>query len=142
MWLYQGKVHANNIASLKKDLEEQYSTRIEREKKDYTMRSNSINKGFDYEKLAPYLEGFPYNPRSMIFFGKPIDYVCFEENENGEYNIIFVDIKTGTARLTKEQKMIQEAIKYGRISFHEINIKDGGTIGKNKKTNMPPEVKE
>lgn len=142
--LYFNQKTKSDIEKIKMELELEYRNRLEHEKRDFISRSSSINKGFNYEKLAPHLEGFPYNPRNLIFFGKPIDYVCFEENENGEYNIVFIDIKTGTARLTREQKMIQDAIKSGRISFHEIKIKDGGAISKSKKTDMPviEEIKE
>lgn len=132
VYIYLKGKYNNAILLLKEENEDS--------KREFISRSASINRGFDYEKIAPHLKGFPFNPKDMIFFGQPIDYICFELNEDGLYKIHVIDIKTGNARLTKTQKGIKNAVKHGDVYFHEVRITDDGVdkikTHKNKKDDI------
>ena len=40
---------------------------IKRERKDAIKRSESVILGSVYEKILPFLPGFPYSPKDMVF---------------------------------------------------------------------------
>lgn len=116
---------ANSNSELKKQLVATQATlkstvkeEVEKARADSIKRQRSILKGQAMEQLAPFIHP-DYQVKDYKFMGDPIDYVIFsgmsEKNDNIE--IIFMDIKTGTARLTKIQKQIKKAIEEGRFRF-------------------------
>jgi predicted Holliday junction resolvase-like endonuclease len=47
------------------------------------------------EKVAPFLPGFPYNCKDLVFIGKGIDYLVFDGLANGMLKqIILLEIKS------------------------------------------------
>lgn len=88
-------------------------------------KRSEVNLGFISEKLAPFLENFgPYNPRDLVFIGKPIDYIHF-----GNDTVTFIEIKSGNSRLSKSQKRIKSMILQQCVSWHEFRVggKNAGT---------------
>jgi len=81
-------------------------------------KSSEVITGQIAEKIAPFLEHFKYNPQNATFLGQPIDYLVFEKDE-----IVFVEIKSGNARLSKKQKEIKDLIKNNKVNWKEIRIK-------------------
>jgi len=80
-------------------------------------KSGEVRLGHIAEKLAPFLEDFTYDPSNASFLGQPIDYVVFEDEE-----IVFVEIKSGKAKLSPKQKHIKELIQNKCVSWKEIRI--------------------
>lgn len=81
--------------------------------------SKAVGIGFIYERLAPTLDGFTFNKNDCRSMFDPIDYVIFEglsEKKRVE-KIIFMDIKSGKARLSQKQKKIKEAIENKKVIF-------------------------
>lgn len=81
-------------------------------------KSSEVRLGQITEHLAPFLEQFKYDPKKARFIGNPIDYIVFEEDK-----VVFVEIKSGEARLTKNQAEIRDMIKDGKVEFETIKIK-------------------
>jgi predicted Holliday junction resolvase-like endonuclease len=80
-------------------------------------KSGEVRLGHIAEKLAPFLEDFTYNPENATFLGQPIDYIVFEDDE-----IVFVEIKSGNAKLSAKQKHIKELIQNKLVSWKEVRI--------------------
>ena len=81
--------------------------------------SKAVGIGFIYERLAPTLEGFTFNKNDCRSMFDPIDYVIFEglsEKQKVE-KIIFMDIKSGKARLSQKQRKIKEAVDNKKVQF-------------------------
>ena len=81
--------------------------------------SKAVGIGFIYERLAPTLDGFTFNKNDCRSMFDPIDYVIFEglsEKQKVE-KIIFMDIKSGKARLSQKQRKIKEAVDNKRVQF-------------------------
>ncbi len=77
------------------------------------------------EKFLPHSKLFPYNPEDVIYLGgqNPVDYIVFDGLKNNTLKqIVFVDAKSGTGRLTKSQKEIERVIKNKNVDFITINI--------------------
>jgi len=91
------------------------------EKTLFHRKSSEVRLGLIGENLAPFTEGWPWNPRNFRFLGNPLDGIQFNEDE-----IIFVEIKTGNARLSKSQKRFKNLIKEGKVSFVTFKITDDG----------------
>lgn len=76
------------------------------------------------EQLAPYLPHFPANPCDARFIGKPVDFVVFSglgQNDTVD-EILFVEVKTGEAKLSDREKQIKKAVNEGRVRYVEYKI--------------------
>lgn len=92
-------------------------------------RSEAVLTGKLGEQFAPFWIEFPFQPADVRFLGSPIDYVVFDGAADvrlgraaGLRRIIFVDIKTGHARLTPVQRRIKDCVEAGRVRFQEIRV--------------------
>ena len=81
--------------------------------------AKAINLGFLLERLAPTLAGFTFNKNDCRSMFDPIDYVIFEglSEKQKVDKIVFVDIKSGGARLTKKQKKIKQVVEDKKVGF-------------------------
>ena len=95
-----------------------------KEKYDKTLsqkKSSEVRLGKTAENLAPFIEGWLYDPGDFRFIGNPVDGISI--NEDG---IVFVEIKTGRARLTKSQKHAKQLIREGKVYFETFRISEDG----------------
>lgn len=99
----------------------EYSDEI---RKEAIRKSQDILKGKVTEQIVPYFPNFPYDPRDVRFIGSPVDLIVFSglREKNTVDEIVFVEIKTGKARLSDVEKKVEEAVKNGRISYRVINV--------------------
>lgn len=96
---------------------------------DAVKRSRSVLLGQLGEQIAPFLPGFPCNPEDARFIGKPIDFIAFsgmsecDDGESGEIReILFIEVKTGNAVLSRREKEIKKAVAEGRVRYIEYRI--------------------
>lgn len=95
-------------------------------KHDTLRKSRAVLKGKIGEQLAPLLPDFRYNPADARFIGSPIDYIIFDgysEAHEGQGNIrkiVFMDVKTGNAKLSPIQKKVEEAVMYGAVEWETL----------------------
>ncbi len=122
----------------RKNLEEHYKDQmeiwkkgeLERAVKESVNKSRSILRGKTTEQLVPLTEEFlkEFIPSDAKFLGSPIDYVIFSgagsitDGEEKDIEIIFMDIKTGKARLTKVQRAIKKAVEEKRIRWKTLEL--------------------
>lgn len=102
------------IEKLEKNLynEEQSRKTILSQKK-----SSEVRLGHIAEKLAPFLDEFPYSPEDAIFLGQPIDYIVFDDS-----SVVFLEIKTGKSKLSAKQRHIRDLIKNKYVEWKEVRI--------------------
>jgi len=81
--------------------------------------AKAVNLGFLLERLAPTLDGFSFNKNDCRSMFDPIDYVIFEglSQKQKVDKILFVDIKSGNARLSPKQKKIKVAVEEKQVEF-------------------------
>lgn len=83
--------------------------------------SKAVIKGQVAEQMYPLHIKCPFDIQDMKFFGQPFDYIVLKGYSNGAITeIIFADIKTGSARLSSVQRSMRECIEAGRISWQTI----------------------
>ncbi len=76
-----------------------------------------------YEKILPALPNFPYAPKDMVFIWKWCDYIIFDGlSEWSLREVIFLELKSGSAVLNKNEKAIQYLVDHKRVRFSEYRI--------------------
>jgi predicted Holliday junction resolvase-like endonuclease len=94
---------------------------IREERKAISRRSETatttINIGFILERIAPSMDGFPFNHNDCRSLFDPIDYIIFEglNKKNSVSKILFTEIKTGNAKLSKKEKEIRNLVEKKQV---------------------------
>jgi predicted Holliday junction resolvase-like endonuclease len=92
-------------------------------RKDAIMKSRAVLGGHFTENLAPYLPDFPYLPTECRFVGKPTDFIVFKGMDDKNINeVVFVEVKSGKAKLSQQEKNLKETIKKKKVKFEEYRI--------------------
>ena len=92
-------------------------------KKAAVQRSRSVLSGMFAEQLAPYLPNFPFSPTEAKFIGAPIDFLVFKGMDAQHIEeVIFVEVKSGSARLNHNEHSLKEAIENKRVRWHEYHV--------------------
>jgi predicted Holliday junction resolvase-like endonuclease len=87
------------------------------------MLSRTSRDGVGGENVAPWMPGFPFEPRDASFLGNPVDYVVFDGLDEGELReIVFVEVKTGQSGMTKRGQQIRRAVQDGRVSHRLVRL--------------------
>ncbi|HHN81270.1 MAG TPA: hypothetical protein ENN11_01450 [Methanomicrobia archaeon] len=93
-------------------------------RKDAAARSRAVIGGQVGEQLAPYFPDFGHNPNEVRFIGKPIDFIVFEGMDgDGIKEIVFVEVKSGNARLSTRERDVRDTIKEKRVRWEEYRIR-------------------
>ena len=89
--------------------------------------SRSVHVGKIAEQLAPLLPGFPNSPRDVQWAGGAIDAIVWDglEEKRDDLDIVFLDVKTGQARLNDRQRRIRDAAEAGRVRFEVFRPETG-----------------
>lgn len=95
------------------------ASRWERAKTRPRIAAESINIGKVVEKIAPSLPGFPVQAGDCRSLFEPIDYVVFRGlSTSGRVDaVLFVEVKSGRARLSETQTQVRAAVERGRVSL-------------------------
>ena len=104
----------------KREEAKEYKTKYE--KALHHRKSAEVRLGKLAEHLAPFVKAWPWDPKNFRFLGSPVDGIQF--NKDG---IVFVEIKTGGARLSKSQKDFRDLVEAGKVSFVTFKITEDGT---------------
>ena len=109
------------IGSVVKDQE--WKESLPKLRKDSVEKSRQVLTGKFSEQLAPYLPDFPYSPTESRFIRSPIDLIVFRGLDNKEpEEVVFVEIKTGNAKLSDVEKKLKEAIESKKIKWVEYRL--------------------
>ena len=132
LWFTFGQIRSLKAehAYVLSELQQSHQMALADARKRSVNTSRAVLKGKMAEQFAPLFPEFQYLPSDAKFLGDPVDYVVFSgysEFREGlisedELEVVFIDIKSGQARLTKGQQAIAQAIKAGRVRFETIRI--------------------
>lgn len=130
------------------ELRAECDKRVNQARKESAASSRSIVRGIISEQLAPFLPGFEFFPGDCRFLGQPVDYIVFsgmcnerdtaiggegngqEDGKETDLEIVFIDVKTGNAQLSRIQRLIRNAVQAGRVSFETFQIRDDMIVRK------------
>lgn len=115
-----------SLSYLRYRLTHRYGEReLEAARRDAAKRSRSVLSGKAGEQLAPLVPEFSdrFDPAEARFLGAPIDYVVFDGIGTGELReVVFIEVKTGSARLSAGERQIERAVAEGRIRFELLRL--------------------
>lgn len=84
--------------------------------------SESVLRGRISEQLAPLRTDFPFEPADARFLGSPLDFLVFDGytdviagRAERLREIVFIDVKTGAARLTPIERRLKVCVEEGRV---------------------------
>ena len=91
-------------------------------------QSRAVLGGLVSEQMAPLLPGFPFDPGDCRFVGKPVDFIVFKGmNEQNITEVIFLEVKSGTARvLNSQERKLRDVIRSGSVSWAEYDVQAAG----------------
>ena len=108
-------------------------------RKDAIMKSRAVLGGQFSEQLAPFLPDFKYLPTECRFIGKPIDFIVFKGMDDKKIDeVVFVEVKSGNAKLNQHEKNLKETIEKKRVKWVEYRIPEDLT----KKGNIEEKIDE
>ena len=119
-------------------IEARYRAELERWKveaageirKDSVNRSRSTLKGKIAEQMAPLLPSFGYLSADARFLGSPVDYIIFDglsavaDEKGSSIRIVFMDVKHGSATLTRTQRVIKKAVEEQAVTWQTFHLSD------------------
>src|SRR6266571_511444 len=106
-----------SIRSLRRQLDDAFSG-VRARTKNAVAQSRIIHVAKISEQFAPLLPGFPYNLKDFQWVGGTIDAIVWNGLEDGgDVDIIFLDVKTGRAKISPRQRRIRDAVEAGRLHF-------------------------
>lgn len=92
-------------------------------RKEAIMKSRSVLTGNFSEQLAPFLPDFNFSPTECRFIGKPVDFIVFKGADEKKIDeVVFVEVKSGNAKLSPQEKNLKDAIDKKRVRFEEYRV--------------------
>jgi predicted Holliday junction resolvase-like endonuclease len=90
---------------------------------DAVRRSAAVVSGKVTEHLAPYMDGFPYNPKDARFLGTPVDLIVFDGmDEDALREIVFLEVKSGASSLSTRERRVRDAVMARRVAWREFRV--------------------
>ena len=127
-WIFLKAQIASTEQRYKADLERWKAEFAAEIRKDSVNRSRSTLKGKIAEQMAPLLPSFCYHPADARFIGSPVDYIVFDglslvgDEKESPIRIVFMDVKQGTAALSRTQRLIKKAVEEKAVSWRTLHI--------------------
>ena len=92
-------------------------------RKQAIAQSRAVLSGNFSEQIAPFLPDFPFSPTECRFIGKPVDFVVFKGADSKQIEeIVFVEVKSGNAKLSPQEKNLKDTIEKGRVNWKEYRV--------------------
>jgi predicted Holliday junction resolvase-like endonuclease len=85
-------------------------------------KSSEVRLGIIGENFMPLISSFPYDHKRFRFLANPCDGIFFGDNE-----VVFLEFKTGNAKLSDSQKKIKDLVGRGKVRFETFRVNEKGT---------------
>lgn len=106
--------YEEELRQREKDLEKSKKLATERA----TITTTAVNIGKILEKVLPTMDDFRWALPDCRFLGDPIDLVTFNGCcQNKIESISFIEVKSGKARLNKNQRLVRDAVQDKNILY-------------------------
>lgn len=116
------KIKSENL-ELQKTRELANFYKSEYDKVLHQKKSSEVRLGKVAENMAPFFDAWPYDPNNFRFLGNPIDGIQFTED-----SVVFIEIKSGKAKLSNSQKLVKDLVKRGKVEFATFRVDDTGCL--------------
>lgn len=89
-------------------------------------QSKAVLSGKIMQEIAPLLDSFPYSFHDARHVGSsPVDYLVFDglNDPSTDVNVVFLEVKTGSATLNGTEKRVKDAIDARRVRYEVMRVK-------------------
>ncbi len=112
-----------------KEVQERYEDQLKQREEDLekskklateraTITTTAVNIGRILEKVLPTMDDFKWAIPDCRFLGDPIDLVTFNGcSQNKIESISFIEVKSGKARLNKNQRRVRDAVQDKNVLY-------------------------
>jgi len=112
-----------------KEVQEKYEEELKQREKDLekskklategaTITTTAVNIGKSLEKVLPTMDDFKWQIPDCRFLGDPIDLITFNGCcQNKIESIGFIEVKSGKARLNKNQRRVRDAVRDKKVIY-------------------------
>jgi len=112
-----------------KEVQERYEEELKQREEDLekskqlateraTITTTAVNIGKSLEKVLPSMDDFRWKIPDCRFLGDPIDLVTFNGCcQNKIESISFIEVKSGKARLNKNQRRVRDAVQDKKVIY-------------------------
>ena len=116
----------NALISLRAELNDKnkeiYSLKELSSRTESQKKSSEVRLGLMAENFMPFIRDYPYDHKNFRFLANPVDGIQVNED-----SIIFIEFKTGGAKLSQSQKHIKNLVKEGRVRFETFRVDENGS---------------
>lgn len=84
-------------------------------------KSSEVKLGLMAENFMPFLDGYPYDHKNFRFLANPCDGIQFNTDD-----VIFIEFKTGNAKLSSSQRRIKDLVGQGKVRFETFRVDEKG----------------
>lgn len=85
-------------------------------------KSSEVRLGLMAENFMPFIRDYPYDHKNFRFLANPVDGLQVNDD-----SIVFVEFKTGGAKLSKSQKHIKDLVSKGKVRFETFRVDETGS---------------
>lgn len=85
-------------------------------------KSSEVKLGLMAENFMPFIRDYPYDHKNFRFLANPVDGLQINDD-----SIVFVEFKTGGAKLSKSQKHIKDLVGKGKVRFETFRVDETGS---------------
>jgi predicted Holliday junction resolvase-like endonuclease len=85
-------------------------------------KSSEVKLGLMAENFMPFIRDYPYDHKKFRFLANPVDGIQVTDD-----SVIFIEFKTGAARLSKSQRVIKDMVAKGNVRFETFRVNEQGT---------------
>ncbi|MFH1801718.1 MAG: Holliday junction resolvase-like protein [archaeon] len=111
------------IGSFRKNRE--WELELPNHRRDAISKSRAVLSGQFSEQMAPYFPDFNFKPTECRFIGKPVDFIVFRGmDEKKIEEVVFVEVKSGKAKLSSQEKNLKDTINKKRVRWEEYKVPD------------------
>ena len=82
---------------------------------EFDHRSARVKHGSQFEVFVPFIDDYPGEKENSVFIGKPVDFISFDDD-----SVKFIEVKTGTSKLSEKQKKIRRLVQDGKVKWFEL----------------------
>lgn len=105
-----------------------WEERIKYIRRESVEKSRQVLGGKFAENLSPYFPDFKYDPTEIRFIGTPVDYIVFKGLSNKQpEEIVFLEVKSGEAKLSDVQRKLKKLVDEKKISWDEYRVPKNAT---------------
>jgi len=95
--------------------------KLKNETTESQKKSSEVRLGLMAENFMPFIRDYPYDHKNFRFLANPVDGIQVNDD-----SVVFIEFKTGAAKLSRGQKHIKDLVSQGKVRFETFRVSENG----------------